>query len=116
MKDLAERGALELDATGTIKTLKAELALHRWIPVGERLPDNEGLYLTKYKGDGRQGLIDEMWIRSYPFWGIYKEMWTGKKKTKYNVTHWMPIPTLPAPDASKMDSGDGNKESEASDG
>ena len=67
---------------------------NRWIPVKERLPEEEGIYLTKYKGDGRQQLNRKLWIRAYPFGGIFTEHWTSKKPSKYSITHWKPI-TLP---------------------
>ncbi len=73
------------------KQLQAELDKYRWIPVEERLPEKEGYYLTKYKGDGRQKLNKKAWIRAYPFWGIFKENWIYKRPTKYSITHWKPI-------------------------
>lgn len=63
----------------------------RWIPVSERLPEDDGIYLTKYKGDKRQRHDEKMHIRSYPFWGIYKTKWVYKNQTKYSITHWKPI-------------------------
>jgi len=71
-----------------VKRLEEE---NRWIPVSKKLPKEEGIYLTKYKGDGRQRLNEKMWIRSYPFWGIFKDNWIYKKQTKYCITHWKPI-------------------------
>ena len=84
-----------------IDELEAELAKHQWISVDDRLPEEKGIYLTKYKGDGRQGLKGEIWIRSYPYFGIYTDYWTNKKKMKYSVTHWKTI-TLPE---SEQDNG-----------
>jgi len=62
--------------TKEIKQLQAELDKHRWIPVTERLPE-DGLYLTKYKGDGRQQLNEKVWIRVYPFGGIFTDNWVA---------------------------------------
>ena len=62
----------------------------QWIPVSERLPDEDGTYFclghdgtpfvclfrtTKYEG--------KIWLRS-----------TGTKRI-YGITHWMPVPTAP---------------------
>ena len=75
--------------------LEAQLEEYQWRSVDNELPEKEGIYLTKYRGDGRQGLRDEIWIRTYYFGGMYSEYWTSKKPHKYTVTHWMPIPPLP---------------------
>ena len=75
--------------------LEAELDKYRWISVKDRLPKKYGVYLTKYKGDGRQRLLDEIHIRSYPFNEFVKDLWSGKKKSKSSVTHWMEIPEIP---------------------
>ena len=63
-----------------------------WISVDDRLPEKNGIYLTKYKGDKRQKIEDEIWVRSYPYnkkkgemWNLY---WIQKRKTKYSITHW----------------------------
>jgi len=58
------------------------------------LPDEDGIYITKYKGDDRQQLNEKIWIRAHPFGGMFKENWIYTKPTKYSVTHWKPI-TLP---------------------
>ena len=78
--------------------LAAEQEKNRWIPVAERLPEEEGYYLTKYKGDKRQCLDEKTWIRAYPFYGMFKDNWIYKKPTKYSVTHWRPIDLPVEPD------------------
>ena len=65
-------------------------AVPQWVPVSERLPENEGTYFclghngtpfvclfrtTKYEG--------KIWLRS-----------TGTKRI-YGITHWMPLPAAP---------------------
>ncbi len=84
-----------------IGRLRTELAEYQWVSVEDRLPEEDGIYLTKYKGDGRQGLRDEIWIRTYYFGGIYSDFWNPKKPHKYTVTHWMPIPPLPKKEVTK---------------
>ena len=71
------------------KAAKAQ-AVPEWVPVSERLPDEDGTYFclghdgtpfvclfrtTKYEG--------KIWLRS-----------TGTKRI-YGITHWMPVPTAP---------------------
>ena len=65
-------------------------AVSQWVPVSERLPENEDTYFclghngtpfvclfrtTKYEG--------KIWLRS-----------TGTKRI-YGITHWMPLPPVP---------------------
>lgn len=68
-------------------------AVPQWIPVSERLPDEDGTYLclghngtpfvclfrtTKYEG--------KIWLRS-----------TGTRRID-GITHWMPLPSAPVKD------------------
>ena len=71
--------------------LKEELEQHRWIPVEEGVPETDGVYLTMYKGDGRQNLRKEVWIRAYPFSDTFRDAWIYKEPTKYSVLYWKPI-------------------------
>ena len=63
---------------------------HRWIPVTERLPKENGFYLCLYKHKASGGVaMDEglsilQWINNK--WGI---------NDIYLVTHWMPLPDAP---------------------
>lgn len=62
----------------------------RWIPVTERLPEENGFYLCLYKHKASGGVaMDEglsilQWINNK--WGI---------NDFYLVTHWMPLPQPP---------------------
>ena len=67
--------------------LKARL---RWIPVSERLPERDGAYLVKFRGDRRQCLKEELLIKSTVFISEYSCLWTHGR-LKYRVTHWRPI-------------------------
>jgi len=68
----------ELEAEN--KRLREE---HRWIPVTERLPEEEGQYLTRR----RNGIsFTEHW-----FPATSKDLWLRC----YSVTHWMPLPPQP---------------------
>ena len=65
-------------------------AKHRWIPVTEQLPKENGFYLCLYKHKASGGVaMDEglsilQWINNK--WGI---------NDIYLVTHWMPLPQPP---------------------
>ena len=60
-----------------IVKLQAELALHRWIPVGERLPEKGNCVLTIMETGyiGKCEIVDDEWQH------------LGEDK----VTHWKPI-------------------------
>ena len=69
----------ESELLGRIKQLEAELGLHRWIPVSERLPENEIDVLTYGENCGLE--IDEHCHKHGGYW-----------VTSGNTpTHWMPI-------------------------
>ncbi len=86
---VALRGALA-DAQEAIGELQSELAAYRWIPVGERLPEEkkEVLIATSY------GLITTVKYQSGSFVRLL-----GCRRcagmSLGSVTHWMPIPPLP---------------------
>lgn len=61
-----------------VEELKAQLALHRWIPVGERLPEESGLYHV---------VMLDVAVSMQPYHADIKE-WPG---AKVPVTHWKPI-------------------------
>ena len=62
---------------------EAELAKHQWIKCSERLPEEEGYYLT-----GR------------PRWPYARRDWFSQNSNGFihcvwRPTHWMPLPELP---------------------
>lgn len=78
----------------------------KWIPVSERLPENDGKYLVlKALGEHRWHDVfrfakDGRKVNKYDFdsnwqnvWFIYDSEW-GYITTD-NVTHWMPLPEPP---------------------
>ena len=69
-------------AIATITKLEAELAAYRWIPVGERLPE-----------DTRNVLVTDDVTAWVTWWSINTEKWISVGRRI--VTHWMPIPALP---------------------
>lgn len=85
---------LPIEVENYIADLEAQLALHQWVSVEERLPDKEGYYLI-YMGKYNP-----------PSWG--KRHWDGEKwetcatlllrhRDIEAMTHWKPI-SLPATD------------------
>lgn len=62
------------------------VTIQRWIPVEERLPDNDipsARYLCYAKG----------YVRILKYWRMYKSFEYGGKPVK--VTHWLPLPEPP---------------------
>ena len=62
------------------------VTIHRWIPVTERLPDDDipsARYLCYANG----------YVRILKYWRMYKSFEYGGKPIK--VTHWMPLPEPP---------------------
>jgi hypothetical protein len=62
------------------------VTIQRWIPVTERLPDDDipsARYLCYANG----------YVRILKYWRMYKSFEYGGKPIK--VTHWMPLPEPP---------------------
>lgn len=60
------------------------VTIQRWIPVSERLPDANGVYLS----------VDDMGIYSFRVFDPSKRMWKAIWEDE-KVTHWMPLPEPP---------------------
>lgn len=76
-------------AADRLETLEAELAAHRaqqrWIPVAERLPEDDDDVLIMSSGSISMG-----------YYSTYNEYWADYINVYYNdVTHWMPLPEAP---------------------
>ena len=56
---------------------------HRWIPVTERLPEENGHYLVHAVGNG--------------YYSTYIALWNGRFRANFEmpITHWMPLPEPP---------------------
>lgn len=63
---------------------------NRWIPVGERLPDDPGTVLIKVKGISRPKIGQLTASKRWHTWGGMYEFEA--------VTHWRPLPEPPAQD------------------
>lgn len=73
--------------------LQAELEQYRWVPVGERLPEEKHEVLIYYTYKTNQNSYEGIAF-------LHKKLWysdDGKTTfTHEEVTHWMPIPPLPS--------------------
>ena len=68
---------------------------NKWIPVSERLPDEEGWYLVfTTPNRGYRSINKGQFIKGYE-WDNFKPRWRGAGGTWTNVTHWMPLPEPP---------------------
>lgn len=80
----------EVDNTNLTGWLAEEHAKHMWIPVTERLPQENGFYLCLYKHKHSGGVaMDE---------GLSIQQWYNGRwnlNEIYAVTHWLPLPELP---------------------
>lgn len=64
----------------------------KWIPVTERLPGKEGVYIVR--SDAGSVYTSHFYSEKTFASGYCRpSMWTPRGKTK--VTHWMPLPELP---------------------
>ena len=61
-------------------TLMNEDPEMEWIPVTERLPETDGLYLVSVKNDHKRRYSKTAWYE--------KQSWFARQ----DVTHWMPLP------------------------
>ena len=60
------------------------VTVQQWIPVSERMPDANGVYLS----------VDDMGIYSFRVFDPSKRMWKAIWEDE-KVTHWMPLPKPP---------------------
>ena len=87
--DLARRAADAIEELqGRAKVLEKVAdkwcdAVPKWIPVTERLPETDGLYLVSVKNDHKRRYSKTAWYE--------KQSWFARQ----DVTHWMPLPQPP---------------------
>jgi hypothetical protein len=87
------------DRDAVIRTARAEIDrlknASRWIPVTERLPEEEGWYLVYTTPKRAHKSINKaMFCKGYE-WGNPETYWRGAGGHWANVTHWMPLPDAP---------------------
>ena len=81
-----------------IAELKAELALHQWISVEDRLPEATGVMgnITGWDKSDKVLVTDGNSYR-LAHWYQERDQWGICDCNHIKPTHWMPIPTLPEP-------------------
>lgn len=60
------------------------VTVQEWIPVAERLPEEEGLYLVAVVNDHERRYSKTAWYHGHGNWFLHQK-----------VTHWMPLPRPP---------------------
>lgn len=60
------------------------VTFQKWIPVTERLPEKEGLYLVAVKNDHERRYSKSAWYHGHGNWFLHQ-----------TVTNWMPLPEPP---------------------
>ena len=60
------------------------VTVREWIPVAERLPEEEGLYLVAVVNDHERRYSKTAWYHGHGNWFLHQK-----------VTHWMPLPRPP---------------------
>lgn len=67
----------------------------KWIPVTERLPEEEGWYLVYTTPNREHKSINKAMFCKGDAWGDFEPYWRGAGGPWANVTHWMPLPEPP---------------------
>lgn len=67
----------------------------KWIPVTERLPEEEGWYLVYTTPNREHKSINKAKFCKGFEWNNFKPEWHGAGGRWENVTHWMPLPEPP---------------------
>ena len=62
-----------------------------WVPISERLPDKDALYIVHApSADPERPLIHVAWYEPDGYgWSFLPKVWTDA------ITHWMPMPDAP---------------------
>ena len=60
------------------------VTVQEWIPVAERPPEEEGLYLVAVVNDHERRYSKTAWYHGHGNWFLHQK-----------VTHWMPLPEPP---------------------
>ena len=67
-----------------IMSERAPVSVQEWIPVHDKLPEEEGLYLVAVVNDHERRYSKTAWYHGHGNWFLHQK-----------VTHWMPLPQPP---------------------
>ena len=70
--------------------MKTKITEHGWIPITERLPEKDEVYLTCYKFD-KSG---SSYVRTLSYY-VRERHFQYEGYAGLTVTHWMPLPEQP---------------------
>ena len=73
-----------------VRELQPWLAQRQWVPVSERLPDEEEEVLAFWPAPSSD---DENWIAIA--WVFRDDRWRTEEQDVHPPTHWMPLPEPP---------------------
>nr|DAL61528.1 MAG TPA_asm: Protein of unknown function (DUF551) [Caudoviricetes sp.] len=79
---VSELAAAPHDTPALNSVQSVDSVADRWIPVSERMPENDGAYLC----------WDNRYVTTYAF--IFGA-WQANQFIAKNITHWMPLPAAP---------------------
>lgn len=102
--DAIEELNRDLDFAVRSKAAAVKACTPRWIPVTERLPEEDGEYLTWFRVDDSEpsfGIFPfDANVPAFGYWDDYYDPvtygWAGSDFIEVKgVTHWMPLPEPP---------------------
>lgn len=69
---------------------------HAWIPVAERLPEEDGEYITMTNAKGKsKGVMAQRYQTSMVRGQKLRRWYWNGRLSPWNTTHWMPMPEAP---------------------
>lgn len=71
------------------KLLENGVTVQEWVPVGDRLPEEGGMYIVTANDGHTQRVSFVQWQKKNRMWNL-----TGAR-SYWRVTHWMPMPEPP---------------------
>ena len=70
--------------------------MSEWISVKDRLPEEDGEYITMTNARGRSnGVLSQRYVTSTVRGKIMSRWWWNQRLSPWLVTHWMPLPEPP---------------------
>ena len=86
--ELMQKAADAIEDLDNKLNLYRQGKISRWIPVTERLPEQDGTFITAYSKGG----VSQNWYMVFHHGG---GKWYQNSEDTGEVTHWMPLPEPP---------------------